>query len=676
MILRKRLLLLTTLIFSFLLGTLFSRVYTGSVSAGAEEAGVSIEGTVYRDLEEGLLNWTAGKTLTLLSDCEAGRITVSDEKTLDLNGYTLKGTESRTLQIEATGNLTLKSSAKGGSVTGGGVYLIGGANFTMEQNTRILECSAENGGGIYVDKGATLTLNSNAVISENRADVNGGGIYAAGTVNLSGSASVFENEGSNLYLTEEAVLHFSANFSGEVGVTATTGVFTSDKPANGNIVSDDPLYQVVEKPSGLALELCPLALIEAQMQPVVVYPTTKLEDLTQYLTVTGFNANGIEYPAKIDVTLSGELKIGESRITVSAKGQGGETVSTTLIVTVSLPKLDRIRVNFTQRETYYADFDVENLHGELIVTGYYSDGFSRRIFHTSELTKEQAQEDYISDYYVLSASPKIADRKAEIEIAVYSAEGETLFEDVFTVSLSRRTVYTSEIEVVEVKISEGSGEALSAYDFTPNLPSGVIPAIRLKGTTEPVNASQLAFGIYLVEVSFAPENQAECEVLGSSVQTRLLVYASEYRGEANGLEYVIRCEGGISPEWVFSFTKAEFSIERGYSKERAFELTFFPWESKEIPAEFTVTLLFDEPLSSSARLYRVVGDGKLEAVEFETDRQTLSFRVSELNQTRFVIATQSNDAVLIAVSVCFGVLTVAGAFLFLRYVLRKRRPKS
>lgn len=63
---------------------------------------------------------------------------------------------------------------------GGGVYLEGSANLTMNQSS-LTSCEAQgNGGGVYVSSNASVTMNNSSKLENCKATGNGGGVYLTG----------------------------------------------------------------------------------------------------------------------------------------------------------------------------------------------------------------------------------------------------------------------------------------------------------------------------------------------------------------------------------------------------------------------------------------------------------------------------------------------------------------
>ena len=200
-----------------------------TVSTAAMAAGTVGERTVPSDFYEAL---NVGGSLTMQNDVDYGKsMWVSRDLTIDLNGYVLKMTG---IKVENGVHLTIKDSrpdaehkftsnanglwvldeqngtktVKGGviyggtgssigtSVYGGGVYVEGGGQFTMEGGN-IVGCTASatfqaRGGGVFVADRGTFTMSGGSIAGCTTVGgySYGGGIYNEGTVNLSGTAEI------------------------------------------------------------------------------------------------------------------------------------------------------------------------------------------------------------------------------------------------------------------------------------------------------------------------------------------------------------------------------------------------------------------------------------------------------------------------------------------------------
>ncbi len=185
------------------------------VSADVSPALCEVGGVSYRFFGEGLSAWKEGTTLKLLENIslsgllnadgtELGldSISVTESKTLDLNGKTLRGTGSGSvLTVEGAGvefTLCDASAEKGGTLTGG---------------------DADYGGGIKI-KGATVKI-SDVSVSGNEAFIGGGGISAEGGADLTVSHALVENN--------------AATFGG--GILLNESSLTLDATVKGNTAS-------------------------------------------------------------------------------------------------------------------------------------------------------------------------------------------------------------------------------------------------------------------------------------------------------------------------------------------------------------------------------------------------------------------------------------------------------
>ena len=200
-----------------------------TVSTAAMAAGTAGERTVPGDIYEAL---SVGGSLKLLNDVEySGSMDVAFDLVIDLNGHVLKMTG---IKVEKGVHLTIKDSRSdavhkftpnddglwvldetngtktvnggviyggtgssiGTSVYGGGVYVEGGGQFTMEGGN-IVGCTASatfqaRGGGVFVADRGTFTMSGGSIAGCTTVGgySYGGGIYNEGTVNLSGTAEI------------------------------------------------------------------------------------------------------------------------------------------------------------------------------------------------------------------------------------------------------------------------------------------------------------------------------------------------------------------------------------------------------------------------------------------------------------------------------------------------------
>ena len=176
----------------------------------------------------------------------ATNITINGTVSIDLNGHVLKGTGTGSvIKVNNVGNLTIQdgnpsnthtgdfaSLPAGGCITGGkgtkvsseflggGVYVENGGaftmnggtivgcdatkgggvftwdNFTMNNSSAIVNCTATNdGGGVYVYSG-TFTMND-GTIDRNTANVSGGGVYVWTNGNFAMTDGTISNNKAN-----------------------------------------------------------------------------------------------------------------------------------------------------------------------------------------------------------------------------------------------------------------------------------------------------------------------------------------------------------------------------------------------------------------------------------------------------------------------------------------------
>ena len=594
-----------------------------TVSLAADDA-ASVDGTSYATLSEALEHWTDNTTLTLLRDCVTQEtITVETRaidgsKTLNLGGHTLSlaaGKTGSVLRVE--NDLTLcgedKSEIKGGS------------------------------------------------------SVRGGGIYVAAHLSLRGSVIVANNTDSNIYLTRGNKID-AQGFTGRAGVT----VLSLDEPfAEGStdtFFSDNLAYRASENGGVWRLYLSPLASIIAQINGSPrIFPKTDINDLKQYLTVTGINENGVDYPAEILYTLSGELELGVSRIRVTVS----EEIFVEFTVKVVVPRLISIEAEFVQTRTLFFDSNPALLYSDdLIVTGHYEDGLDRRIFPDPERTKENCGEEYIDDCYEVECDFSLHQSGIAAATVIATETGKTAS---FEVIISKHIVNTADINVADVTVLEG-GNTPEATQFVPGLVKSIMPVVTRNGLE--FNAESLPSGVYTVEISFVVLDDDNYELAGENLKGRLIVNRREFTKTGDKLSYIITREGGISPEWDFLVTETKDTTVLGdeYEVKTAYDITFLPGESSANPGEFTIKILLSDNLrGKEIKLFRLRADGEPVEVASERDGDYLVFKASGLVQTRFLLSTESSTRAYVVLAVCFGVASVLGAGALIWYFFFKRK---
>lgn len=169
-----------------LAGTGFSAGFA-YVDARAEGEAAQIGEKTYVTLGEALADWTENTELKLLSAATlSAPLSVTESKSLDLNGYTLSGNGEDSVLRVTGGVFDLKdtSTARTGAVTGGsaerggGIFVGEGATVNL-QGGSVRENSAEFGGGVFVSE-ATLNISAQARIDGNTAEAYGGGVFVSG----------------------------------------------------------------------------------------------------------------------------------------------------------------------------------------------------------------------------------------------------------------------------------------------------------------------------------------------------------------------------------------------------------------------------------------------------------------------------------------------------------------
>ena len=158
---------------------------------------------------------------------------------------------------------------------GGGVYVAERSSLTLEDNTKIKDCSAENtsggaayGGGIFIR--GDLTIAGSAEVGENCTAGIGSGIYLEVISYSSGSWNLYANGG---VIAGEVVLNNSSNYGGTIKITSSNegttefkgsvlnnngtiekGTFTGEVTNNGTISGGEFTGTVINSESGTIAE--------------------------------------------------------------------------------------------------------------------------------------------------------------------------------------------------------------------------------------------------------------------------------------------------------------------------------------------------------------------------------------------------------------------------------------
>ena len=665
----------------------------------------------YATLSYALDAWEDGSTLKLNQDVDSSEtITVSGDKTLDLNGHTLEGTsEGRTLRVTA-GTLTVTDSTnpQSGEIAGGGVRVEGGGAFILEGGY-ITDNTAEDGAGVFVSVGGFFTMTGGTImdntatgtgggvcllggssftmtggrIVDNKASEIGGGVFAAGSVSLSGGARISDNTvdgaAENLYLDAGQRIDASG-LSGQVGITMPeAGAFASGT-ATG-FVSDSPAYDVSLSGETFSLVLSPLESVEARYLPTEnIYPTTDLEVLRGGLTVTGTNANGAQYlSSALSYKLSlpegiERLTVGSNEIVVTATGEGGERTETSFSVEVVAPSLTSIEAAFLQTETVYFDSSLDVLVDDLTVTGHFNDGYDRTLGRTSEETQALSGEDYITAYYTLSGDLAAHENGTVSVTATAGGSSANI-----VVAISRHVIDTADILVEDaVEVERKGAWGVSPEAFTPSLPAGVLSEVSLSGGG---TVGNLSAGTYTVQITFDVTDEKNYELVGGPRTATLTVYYSSLTAtnEDGTIFYTVEREGGIPLSWelVIKDVTEEVSspkLEGGMESRQIFSVSLRDGGRivTELDAPITVRIRIDGFFSNKdVTLFRLTDGGHI-AVESTRDGDYLIFTTSSV-QTQFCVAYNAGFGVYLALTIVFGVLCVGGAVLLVWYFKHKKK---
>ncbi|MCL2294321.1 MAG: right-handed parallel beta-helix repeat-containing protein, partial [Spirochaetes bacterium] len=149
----------------------------------------------------------AGLTVTIsgsntISLSSAGiLLVINTHQTVIIKDLTLQGySNNNRALVHIEGTLTMQGSAtiSGNTIKdvgGGGVFVRGGGNFIMENNSRVTgNTAARSGGGVLVTDDSFFTMRDNASISGNTSSQNGGGVWVNnGTIIIEDNASIHGN---------------------------------------------------------------------------------------------------------------------------------------------------------------------------------------------------------------------------------------------------------------------------------------------------------------------------------------------------------------------------------------------------------------------------------------------------------------------------------------------------
>ncbi len=131
------------------------------------------------------------------------------------------------------GTISGNSASSNSGSSGGGVHIGGGA-FTMTGGTISGNSASNNGGGVHIISGSTFTMTGGSITGNNAGT--GGGVYANGSVIVSGAVQITENKQgtsvSNVYLRSGKTITIGTN---HLSSDASIGVTTQNPPTNESI---------------------------------------------------------------------------------------------------------------------------------------------------------------------------------------------------------------------------------------------------------------------------------------------------------------------------------------------------------------------------------------------------------------------------------------------------------
>lgn len=332
-----------------------------TVSTAAMAAGTAGETTVPGNFYEAL---NVGGSLTMQNDVDYGKsMWVSRDLTIDLNGYVLKMTGIKVekgvhltiidsdpqkehkftpnddglwVRDEQNGTKTVKGgviyggtgSSIGTSVYGGGVYVEGGGQFTMEGGN-IVGCTASatfqaRGGGVFVAEKGTFTMSGGSIAGCTTVGgySYGGGIYNEGTVNLSGTAEIRDCHAKDS--DGEAAFGGGISDNGEAfqisgnvritGCTASGGGTDAVSMYTGSVISGGTFDGSVQNTGTISGGTFNGRVVNSKMITDGIFNGEVVND---YGTISGGTFNGVvtNYSTITEGAISG--------ITVTYKANGG-----------------------------------------------------------------------------------------------------------------------------------------------------------------------------------------------------------------------------------------------------------------------------------------------------------------------------------------------------------------
>lgn len=208
------------------------------------------------------------------------------------------------------------------------------------------------------------------------------------------------------------------------------------------------------------------------------YPSTSLEELRGYLTVSGTNNDGSAVSIdKADVTLSfaegkTALEPGENTITVTYQGK-----TDTFTVNVENVTLESIAATFENAEDtpIYTSAAAESLKQYIVVTGTYSDESTAPISDFTVMLPEGGLKAGDDNTVTVTAGGK------SCEVTVTGVQAVALASIEATFDAKGATIYTSATaeslkQYIAVSGTNNDGTPAAIEDFTVTLPSGGLQA--------------------------------------------------------------------------------------------------------------------------------------------------------------------------------------------------------
>ena len=438
---------------------------------------------VQGDFNAALAQWTSGSTLALLKDASvSSSLSVSGERTLDLNGRAIKASGSgySVITVGSGATLTISDNETGGKVTGGSISASGGAGITVNGGTLNLKSGAvsgntstrgaitESGGGIGVLNGGKLYM-TGGEISGNTSYVGGGIVTDSTNTVVSVTGGVIKNNtterfGSAIWAGRTSGSEFF--IGGDVQVIDNISKWTGDRDGEASInsavyhISGDPTVIGCWKTTGQSspyshlnldnsgsgvqvIELVGALTNDTGIPKIAISPISRFTDLANGATYV-FTKNWEKYmgtanPAdyfKVDENVSGVRiirKNGEAALTGSSDlgdlyiiydANGGEGTMDPQLVTGTSAKLTANA--FTKSDSAFLGWNTKKDGSGTS----YADGANVTLSGDLTLYAQWAQDDELFEGYGTEESPFLIQTAADWDaLSNYINNGGTRYND-------------------------------------------------------------------------------------------------------------------------------------------------------------------------------------------------------------------------------------------------------